>query len=160
MTKENKTAVSFKEASNGPIPEKLEPAVVGVKSGRVAAPKIEINAPHRDERYAQTEALDREYPEYVHVYQPEDISSKALGAKGMEVVKGEDGTPLRHRADIVCRIAREKHEAPMKRDALLSRKQAKEVNGGVDRTKFADPKQPVDFGNDDIDRELNELNNM
>jgi hypothetical protein len=159
MAKSNVSVNPIIASVDSSLPEKLDPSIVGVKSGRVAAPNIHIESPHGDERFAQTAELDERNPEWTHVYQSADIDARTLRAKNMEVVAGENGEPLRHRGDVVCRIKRELFEKPLKRDGLLSRKQIKEVNGGKDLTKFAAAKSPIDFGSDDLDKELNELNN-
>jgi len=148
--------ISPMEHRGEPLPEKLDPKVVGIKDGRVPAPAVSIESPHYDERYEQVARLDEADPAYVHVYQPGGITPEQLAAKRMEVVMDGNGEPLRHRGDIVCRTDRKAFEAPLRRESLMSRKQMKEVQG-VDRTQIASPKAPMVQGEDALDEELAQL---
>lgn len=81
---------------------------------RKTAPEVLIGEEWVDDRTATAKEWDSKMKEFVHVWQPGDISADQLARKSMEVVKDED-REVNSGSDILCRVPREvfmrKHKA-------------------------------------------------
>jgi len=112
-----------------------------------APQKIEVRVGHFDERKELLDRLDRENPDFVHMYQRPDIydvRSWELAAKHQEAVRDENGNLETHHGDPVVRVPREYWEARQKAEAKLSTDM---LAGVVERRKMTaqrNPKQPYE----------------
>ena len=81
----------------------------------------------RDERKDIINDLDKKSPEFIHSYQSGHITQEELSRKGQEIVKNDDGTPIKHEGDLVVRVSRERFLAKRARESAESLRSASRV---------------------------------
>lgn len=105
---------------------------------RKTAPNVSVSARYVDDRKVVQDAWNNKDSEYVHIWQPGDISAEELNNRGMEIVKGADGNNVMHGADVLCRRSAEKFKAEQKAQADLSKKVMAKIAGSERKvTKYS-----------------------
>jgi len=66
---------------------------------RATAPKVKVRGVYRDTRNEMLKELEGEDKGFKYCYMPPDVDSRTLERSGLELVKDEDGKPLRWRED-------------------------------------------------------------
>jgi len=77
---------------------------------RKTAPDIKVSARYVDDRKALSDKWDETEKDFVHIWQPGDISQEKLASKGMEVVTDGNGAKVQHGPDLLCRKDRKEYE--------------------------------------------------
>ena len=70
---------------------------------RATAPNVKVRGTYRDTRAEMLKDLEAENKGFTYCYMPPDIDAKTLSRSGLELVKDEDGKPLRWREDVIAR---------------------------------------------------------
>lgn len=111
------------------------------KTNRKAAPAIRFPGV-TDQRKALVDKLDKENPDFVHMYQSGEVTDWELDAKGQEIVRDEKGRVLHHMGDPVVRMSRAQFEADRKQESDRSLNAVKAAVKVKDAVQFRSPKRP------------------
>lgn len=78
---------------------------------RATAPNVKVSGRYRDMRAEMLKDLEKENDGYSYCYLPPDVSQVTLERGGFELIKGDNGDPLRWREDVIARRPKEDVEA-------------------------------------------------
>lgn len=113
------------------------------ESKRKTAPDIQVSDdPFVDQRAETVQQLDASDPEHVHSYVLGTSDREDLSRRGLEVVEGKDGKPLRHGMDIVVRQSKERFEKRRRLEEERSAVVADKIIGKEHSRKTPQAKKP------------------
>lgn len=125
----------------------VEPSTKVVTLGSMkdvkAAPNAIVRTKPHLERSAILEKLDKDYPEYSHMYQSPTVTDWELQSKNQELVGDEHGFIIHHKGDPVVRIPREKWDEMKMQEAKNSEDAVRSLLRNENLVQTRNPKKPT-----------------
>lgn len=117
---------------------------------RKLAPEVQVIDVYTDDRAERLKSLEAQDQGYVYSYQDANVDGNTLARSHQEVVKAEDGSVLKHGADIIVKQPREVFEASRALESERSFQMAKRMVADPRSIKqVAQPKTPSNKENND-----------